>query len=129
MGIDEADIARLRAQTRRERAALLLRRYWIPITFAFSGFAAGTVTMIAYNRMTSYPYATVVAATVAAQTNSKEIRRLMLISIPLTVVCILLGLKTGDVLVPQNRLPANAAYGVSHIDRCGEHSESGTTNT
>lgn len=117
MGVDEADLAQLRVQTRRERMAQFFRTHWIPVVLAFAGFSAGTTAMMVYNRMNSYPYATAVVAAVASSgPRDSKIRRLLLLSIPLATVGFILGLKTGDIILPQNRLPAGAMYGVAHTE-------------
>ena len=116
MGVDEADMAQLRAQTRRVRTARFFRTHWVPVVLAFAGFSSGTVAMMVYNRMNSYPYATaIVAAVASSERGGNTIRRVLLVSIPLAAMSFVLGLKVGDIILPENRLPAAATYyGVIH---------------
>ena len=117
MGIDEADMAQLRAQTRRVRVARFFRTHWVPVVLAFAGFSSGTVAMMVHNRMSSYPYAAaVVAAVASSEPGGNTTRRVLRVSIPLAAMSFVLGLKVGDIILPENRLPAGALYGVIHSE-------------
>lgn len=88
----------------------------MPVVLAFAGFSTGTVAMMVYNRMNSYPYATaVVAAVASSQRGGNTIRRVLRVSIPFAAMSFVLGLKVGDIILPENCLPAAATYyGVIH---------------
>lgn len=115
MGVNDADIALMKKQRSREKIARFFRKWWIPVASAVGGFSAGTIVMMAHNKYNSYPYAAAIAMGAASsRVRTRSVGRLLLVSVPLMLVCFLLGLEAGDVILPGRHLPAGTFYGVTH---------------
>jgi len=114
--ISKSDLASVKRLRGRENIARFFRAWWIPIASAVGGFSAGTVAMIVHNRLNSYPYAAAIAATamVPSSVGARSGRRLLLVSVPLILVSFVLGLKAGDIILPEKHLAVVADYGVTH---------------
>ena len=116
MGVNDADVALMKKQRSREKIARFFRAWWIPVASAVGGFSAGTVVMMVHNKLNSYPYAVAIAAMAAVPSSvgARSGRRLLLVSVPLILVCFVLGVGAGDIILPEKHLAAGAAYGVIH---------------
>ncbi len=115
MGVRDTDMAHMKKQRSREGLVRLFRAWWLPVAYAVGAFSVGTIAMMAYNKVNSYPFAVVgVAAVTSASGRPRSASRVLLVFVPLVLFCFVLGLKTGDVILPEKHLAAGAEYGVVH---------------
>ena len=121
MGIAESDLSEMKKQRTRERFVHIFRAWWIPIASSLGAFSVGAIAMMAYNKANSYPFA--VAAMAAAGRVDGGLRstsRVLLVYVPLVIFSFVLGLKAGDVILPEKHLAAGAEYGVVHEEVLAE---------